>query len=123
MHYQSTERTSYTAIHNRGDFYQGDTIPALSIKLEESLVFQGEKSAIIPETVEVKINLGSSIIDHPFEIREDGYVIIEPIVSDFTRNLEPGTYEYSVVYRLPNNSKKTYVFGNFKIIRSIGGLR
>lgn len=116
----SRHRTSYTAIHNRGEFYQGDTIPALSIKLEESLEFQGERRVIVPESAQVKINLGTSIIDHPSEIREDGYVVLEPISSEITKDLEPGTYEYSVLYKLANESRKTYVTGTFKILRSFG---
>ena len=116
----SRERTSYTAVYNRGDFYQGDTIPALSIRLEESLEFDGTRRILKPEAIEVKLNLGTIVKDHNAIIREDGYVILDPITSNITKDLDPGRYEYHVIYKLPNDTRKTYVTGSFNILRSFG---
>ena len=111
------DRTSYTAVYPRGNYYSGDTIPGMAIRLEDDLVFD-ETRIIHPLIVESYIQLESQKILINNEIREDGFVIIEPVDSEITKNLTPGRYEYYIKFKLQSGSIKTYVTGYFKILRS-----
>lgn len=112
------DRTNYTVIHDRGSFYQGNTIPGLSIRLEDDTIFDEIRQIIHPAQVEAYIILGNTKLYQSVSIREDGFVIIEPIDSSITIDLTPGVYDFKVVFKLQNGSTKTYVSGSFKILRS-----
>ena len=111
------DRTNYTAIYNRGNYYSGDTIPGMAIRLEDDSLFD-EIRVLHPLRVETYIQLETNKLFINNEIREDGFVVIEPIDSEITKNLTPGRYEYFVKYEMRNGSIKTYVTGYFKILRS-----
>lgn len=100
------------AIYNRRKpYYQGDTIPALSLRLKRDNIF------IKPTKAELNIDLLPGKLTYLADIREDNYIIFEAIDSSITKDLKPGRYEYQVRLEFTNFAS-TYIRGSFKILRS-----
>lgn len=100
------------AVYNRRKpYYQGDSIPALSIRLTRDSI------SLRPTKAELIIDLLPGKLEYSGDIREDDYIIFESIDASITKDLSPGRYEYQVRLEFENYAS-TYLRGSFKILRS-----
>lgn len=99
------------AVYNRKAFYQGDTIPALSLRLKR------DDALLKPSKAELTIDLLPGKLTYLADIREDNYIIFEALDSSITKDLKPGRYEYQVRLEFTNYAS-TYLKGSFEILRS-----
>ena len=115
---RTVDRTKYTGNYDRGNFYQGDTIPALSMRLEKDEICNEDGEFYIPECVIMTITCTDNVITYEGVIREDGFIIFDPITSEITAEISPGRCEYEIAFKLPSGVTRTYLKGSFKILRS-----
>lgn len=113
---RTVDRTKYTGNYDRGNFYQGDTIPALSMRLEKDEICND--AFYTPDCVLMTITCTNKEIIYEGVIREDGFIIFDPITSDITAEISPGRCEFEVAFKLPSGVTRTYLKGSFKILRS-----
>ena len=100
------------AVYNRRKhYYQGDSIPALSLRLTRDGIL------LKPTKAELIVDLLPGKLEYLGDIREDNYIIFESINSSITKDLTPGRYEYQVRLEFQNYAS-TYLKGSFKILRS-----
>lgn len=106
----------YTYTHDRGSFWRGDSIPAMSLKLER----EADDEIILPLSVCAQIRNKYGRLLHEYKPKIDGgRVVLDEVSGAITAGFPIGVHTYDIEYRFKGGIAHTYVNGTIEILEDI----